>query len=299
GNYQTTMSSIWGSSADNIYVVGEGSAKAKMFHYNGSNWNVFNNEALAGIHLRYITGFSENDIWITGERYDRMSSIIHYDGNSWHKVDHPMKYGGLNSMSGDYSGYLWAGGAFGALFRYDGVSWQPDSIEYETEWDYHIFDIAGNGVYGYYLITMTNLEDENGSGYNFSHLFNYMNDKWTKIDSSLSWDYTKLWMSPSGNLYVAGSDLYILEGNSLKSIEDKGIFISIYGLSDNDIFLTKSYYAEGYVYHYNGHDFYEFKELYNPNVFYSDVWTDGKEVFVVGDFVDKDGITKTLIAHGK
>ncbi len=42
----------------------------------------------------------------------------------------------------------------------------------------------------------------------------------------------------------------------------------------------------------------KYEELFEIDIVVQDVWTDGNEVFVTGWF-DHEGVTKTLIIHGK
>jgi hypothetical protein len=65
------------------------------------------------------------------------------------------------------------------------------------------------------------------------------------------------------------------------------------GTSDENMFAVGDF---GNVFHYNGVDWYQYRELKDFGVVYSGVWTDGKEVFVVG--YTHDG-GKTIILHGK
>lgn len=63
------------------------------------------------------------------------------------------------------------------------------------------------------------------------------------------------------------------------------------GPSENNLFSVG---FNGTVYHYNGKDWYQFKQFQSPEYSFGAVWFDGKEVFVVGN----NG-RKSLILHGK
>jgi len=102
-NFQTLMSDIWGSSPNDMYVVGhsDGSSAATMFRYDGVNWSTTKFHTREGgpitgpIDLRCVYSFSKNDVWAVGERdyeypvgsgkYIDSSIIIHYNGIIWHE----------------------------------------------------------------------------------------------------------------------------------------------------------------------------------------------------------------------
>jgi len=73
-SFQTSMRDIWGSSANDVYVVGHNDqAFGKMWHYDGSRWEPVRLHILEGGplpnigSLSAIYGFSANDIWAVGE----------------------------------------------------------------------------------------------------------------------------------------------------------------------------------------------------------------------------------------
>jgi hypothetical protein len=73
--------------------------------------------------------------------------------------------------------------------------------------------------------------------------------------------------------------------------------IGIHGTDDNYIFVVGRSNVEPYpgaIYHYNGNDWFNFQNLNIPGFVYAEVWTDGREAFVVG-------ITgqKSIVLHGK
>ncbi|MBI3788983.1 MAG: hypothetical protein HY276_12105 [Ignavibacteriales bacterium] len=68
----------------------------------------------------------------------------------------------------------------------------------------------------------------------------------------------------------------------------------IAGTSDENIFVVGH---RGTVLHYNGRDWYQFNQFATPDMVLWGVWTDGKEVFVVGFTASVP--QKTLILHGK
>jgi hypothetical protein len=74
--------------------------------------------------------FDVNDIWAAGD------GIVHFDGSGW-KQTLPGKRPFFRAIDGLSSRQLWAAGAiqadwcdsYGALYRFDGVSWHPETVE--------------------------------------------------------------------------------------------------------------------------------------------------------------------------
>jgi hypothetical protein len=81
--------------------------------------------------------------------------------------------------------------------------------------------------------------------------------------------------------------------NDLHGIEESRL--SLFGLSNNSIFVIG---FGGKVYHYNGADWKQIEQLYNSQIDYSAVWTDGTEAFVVGHIFDGT-YQKTIVWHDK
>ena len=132
GSFQTTMRDIWGSSANDVYVVGHNDQnRGLMWHFDGKRWTDVRLSTMQGgtirgpIDLSAIYGFASNDIWVVGENvfsnpdpvsgfYDA-SLIIHFDGATWQEVNHT-KARGLTSIWGSSPKDIWMGGFNGTLF---------------------------------------------------------------------------------------------------------------------------------------------------------------------------------------
>ena len=107
-------------------------------------------------------------------------------------------------------------------------------------------------------------------------------------------------MSPSGTLYVTGQSVYKREGGAWNKILDgfNTLYsIGIHGTDDNNIFVVGRSNLEPYpgaVYHYNGSDWFNFQNLNIIDFVYFEVWTDGREVFVLGHRGNQ-----SVVLHGK
>ncbi len=122
------------------------------------------------------------------------------------------------------------------------------------------------------------------------------------------------WLSPAGNLYSGGYyGVYRITSHSPPElILEHDEFISIkglYGTSDNNIFAVGVeisnadgvHREENVVFHYDGTEWQQLPNIPQIPMFISDLWTDGEEVFFVGELIgDLPGYgMTTVIIHGE
>ena len=88
-----TLNSIWGSSGNDVFAVGEGGT---ILHYNGSAWSPMASGTTE--NLKGIWGSSGSDVFAVGAN----GVILHYNGSAWS----PM-------TSGTIRGPQWHLGEFG------------------------------------------------------------------------------------------------------------------------------------------------------------------------------------------
>lgn len=315
---QSLMFNVWGSSVNDVYVCGHSSsALGNLWRYDGEKWY--------DVDLRYLSssiyflelegdifGFNKNDIWAVGHwlvassptvpyTYSDSTLILHYDGVSWNEESLKRQATQLISIWGSSRDELWAGGRKSSFYRYNGTRWEtyildlPPNEDLDEENGYIINHISGNQAGVVYLNVYRVLKNmKNGC-----MLYTFKNNKWTVFDSTrfLYKDVHDLWVSPSGNLYVSSDRIYMYNGLSWTEIFDIGGY-SINGTADNNIFITsRNHMKEGLLYHYNGKDWHLIKEV-GGNMFYGDLWTDGKEVFVIG-ITGGSCRQRSVVWHGK
>lgn len=78
------MSSVWGSSSDDVFAVG---GNGTILHYDGNSWTQM--ESGTNRHLADVWGFGANDVYAVGgsdlnESYKPI--ILHFDGESWKTI---------------------------------------------------------------------------------------------------------------------------------------------------------------------------------------------------------------------
>ncbi|MCK4577841.1 MAG: hypothetical protein KAU50_03565 [Candidatus Marinimicrobia bacterium] len=314
-SYQTTMLSIWGSSPDDVYVVGHNERGfGKMYHFDGQEWSDVGLNPVQGGHisgpidLAAIYGFSAHDIWAVGQHihphpnpppnFLDSSLVIHFDGSEWREVETPSGRV-LGAIGGKGPSDLWAGGLGSAtLFHYDGTAWERrsirDTLELLSYPAFRSFVTDGNLEYSLYY---------KGGGTDTYYLLQLVDGEWQLLDD-LSLHTGFLWMSPAGRLYATGPKVLRLGQGDWQDVfesrPDSVIILRIRGISDDNLFAVgySQFNDVGMVYHYNGEDWYQCPIPQISPVHVGNIWTDGQEVFVLGilaDFPQKS----TVILHGR
>ena len=188
GSAQTKMRAVWGTSPNNVYIVGHNdrSGPGTMYRYNGKNWSTTGFHFAEGgnikgaVTLQEIFGFSPNNILAVGETIHTnffpppniidSSLIIHFDGVGWNEVPIDKKRR-LNTVWGSAPDNIWAGGSMGSLYHYTENSWQRDSLEYPfpTYRFLSIESIAGNSADNVYMTVYIDLIENFGYYYLFQY----------------------------------------------------------------------------------------------------------------------------------
>lgn len=308
-SFQTLMRKIWANSAKNVYTVGfNDQNKGKMWNFDGNRWNsVAITSSEGGIiqgafDLESIYGFAANDIWAVGEQsrlnpnpppnFLDSSLIIHFDGSQWR--EHQIQRGrSLVDVWGSSPSSVWAVGLAGTAYFFNGVSWGRRTIRDDINFNC----LTGNSssdIYalGYKLDT---------SPYDSiaSYIFHFDGNTWSLRDSLIentfppqhTFGTSRIWALNSSEVFTTGYGIFRKSGVGWTKVYDDGsLFGGIDGNAPNNIFTVGS----GGIYHFNGSDWFRYPQFSGLNSPVINVWTDGKEVFAVGN----DG-TVTFIYHGK
>ncbi len=305
--FQVLATDVWGSATNDVYVtcLSGGTRGYKLFHFDGSQWSEVDiaqfGSSQVSFDLNAISGFDQMDIWAVGVRwysnpspepnYLDSSLVIHFNGSQWSEVSVTPKQRMLKSIGAIFPSDIWFGGLDAAVYHYDGLAVRGDSL------GALISDKGGhNLIVGWF--------EGNSSGNLFAffndfttgyfHFLNRSGNNWSELDSQFA-TQTSLWISPSGRLFSTfyGHGLYVWDGQApwTPFYTEGNASVRLFGKTDNNIFVTG---PQGGLHHYNGTDWYKFKNLESTTISFIDVWTDGSEVFVIGD----DGF-RSYIYHGK
>lgn len=292
GSWQTMMQDIYGTSSRSVWIVGHNFlGDGMMYHYDGVAWSPVK-LSFGAIDLAAITGFGNDDIWVVGiqslQNRGWVGLILHYDGSLWleKKVDSLNR---LLSVWGSGPSDVWFGGMEGELLHFDGVSIRPDSVPMVipkgTNPPWSFIAGASNSIGNSYVT----LAGRPLNTWTYYYTFRHQSTKWTALDTLIAPPITCLWFSPWDKLYRGGWGVDLLQGDTWKNLMQAPLTKGIHGSAEDNIFAVGSG-----VYHWNGTDWYSFPNLPFTEFVMWKVWTDGREVFVVGN----DG-SKSYVLHGK
>lgn len=300
--FQITLNDIWGSSAKDVYVVGHSSgARGMMFHYDGKSWEPVKLHVVEGgpfpniFEIWSIHGFSSTNVFAAGFKHGEVhgefiSFLIHFDGQQWTEI--PLESKGLLAVWGLSPVDIWAGGIEGTLLHFDGNTWNkfsmPDSLLIKKFNGFAANDVNAL-AYSF-----------DGTGRSYRYVLHWDGQEW-KIRESFREHHaipetfgTHGLIAIDNYLFSSGRGVFRKAGSDsswVKIFNPPGRLYDIYGLSTDNIFTVGQ---AGKAYHYNGTDWYQYKEIEYPNIEYAGCWTDGCETFIVGD----DG-SKSYVLHGK
>lgn len=270
-SFQISMCAIWGSDTDNVYIAGHNAMHwGKVFHFSGENsgkkWQTVELPRHYGLAaIRDIIGIDKNNIFFVGQttyfvppddHVEDSSLIYRFDGSVW-ELSLINKGSQIWTIAGS-GNELYAAGLNKTFFKYNGSEWEKKELniyipkEYETSWC-SSFIRRKNGEF---------LMNYNASRIEDMILYQVKKkgDEWVKIDSVKNIEKPKwcmkLWESPEGTLYSYAGGVVIYNGTTWTPIFKYDYFNALGGTSDNNIFA-----AGEKIVHYNGRDWYEFKEF--------------------------------------
>ncbi|MGC8898416.1 MAG: hypothetical protein ACP5ON_09325, partial [Bacteroidota bacterium] len=230
------------------------------------------------------------------------SLIIHYDGVKW--SEYKVSGGALASVWGSSPRDIWVGGRDGAIHHFNGSTWESALLDSSLRLlgrPLQIISICGFSEADVY-VTATKPDQVSPIDTTFIYLYHFDGERWQREDSLLltagfkRWDFGPKLRVIGSALYSAGGGVFRRQtGSWMRLLDDKDIG-SVAGVSEDNLFAAG---AHGKVYHYNGIDWYLYRELPGFDTFNSAVWTDGREVFVVEEIVGAGYQTISLILHGR
>jgi len=127
---------MWGSAADDVWLVGRGSTTRLLWHFDGTEWQT--DSVYRAISPSALWGFASDDIWL-----GNWGNVFwHYDGYSWSKygkVTPPEGYDitSIEGLWGSNPSSVWGVGfatnltsasAKGIIMHFDGSQWDYKSI---------------------------------------------------------------------------------------------------------------------------------------------------------------------------
>jgi hypothetical protein len=281
-----------------------------MYHYDGHSWQPVRLVTAEGgliegpIDLSAVCGFGPNDIYAVGERIEinpnpppnflDSSLIIHFNGATWTEFK---VVGGrmLQAVFGSAPNDIWVGGIEGTIFHFEGSKWDKVDIAH----DIWLNEFGGSSANTHALGYRLDVGVEDTTWY---HFLTWDGGRWNIIDSFLEVPgYTPRFGQASlalvdGELYSSGWGIFLRSsGQWQKIFEDPNgaFFRKVYGTSANSLFAVGGS-GQGMVCHFNGQNWFRFSQFNFTGYHFDAVWTDGKEVFVVGS-----DNRQSVVLHGR
>jgi len=307
GSFQTAMWDIWGSSPNDVYVVGHNDrAFGKMYHFDGHTWDpvklhILEGGPLANIgRLNAIHGFEANNVWVVGSKtyynptpppnFLDSSLIIRFDGRQWR--EHPVDGGrSLQAIFSHTPDDIWAAGAAGAVFHYDGTRWSK--VPMDAQYDF--FHMAGGLDKEQYLLGVRREGPLGDLTRGYRVLFRYDGNRWQAVDSVHVTEDGLYRIAVIGTtLYSFGWGIWALRGGVWqRELTTEAVLQGIDVVSSSNVFVVGQ---QSLIYHYDGQTWQQQLGIIGAGWWLSAVWATEREVFIVGS--DEGGF-KTIVLHGK
>lgn len=211
------FSDVWGTAPDNVYALGSN----KIFHFDGTRWEQEDNNTTQ--QFTEITGADENNIYAIA---NDLGTILHYNGSKWTLHTLGGKIWGVFALTPEK---VFATGAAGALFTYDGIKWTTlSSGDSET---YH--DVWGDGT-GNVYIAPSNLRND-------AVVLHYDGAEWTKKGESGSFNGIR--GTSTNNIYAVGANHTVRHYDGIKwtdiyTGENTTNLLSIWGSGDSNVYAV-------------------------------------------------------------
>ncbi|MFH2008831.1 MAG: fibrinogen-like YCDxxxxGGGW domain-containing protein [bacterium] len=223
-----TLWSVWGSSATDVFAVGDGGA---ILHNDGEGWNPMVSGTTETLYE--VWGFGPNDVWAVGTG----GAVLHFDGTDWSSVSTGATTS-LYTVWGSSPTDLYVGGYSGYLMHYDGAVWS--AVDLGTTESFNV--IWGTGPSNVY------------AGGTNAHLWQYDGSSWTVLDTgNVSYQYRSLWgWGPDEIIGVNplhGAKHFDGTTWTQKFFPAPKTMYGVWGATPDNVWAVG---AQGTVYHYDG-----------------------------------------------
>jgi len=256
----TTLTDIWGSSRDDIYIAQEGDA---LLHYDGQTWTLTQGWG------RMVWGSASNDVYAASSD----NRISHFDGQSWQSTSLPITHFMIDDLGGSRANVFVVGKGDDErlgpnIFHSDGTTWSHESIEFLLPFNRSLSAISGN-------------DQELYVGGNFQTLMHHDGSSWRKYGLGTSGEVSDIWIGPGNSLFTVGdygSIAMLFDGTEWTKYSPPGELVHVWGNELNDVFFVGS---DGQIAHFDGSTFRSM--VSSTTVHLYDVWgRSGTEVYAVG-----------------
>lgn len=226
---------MWGSSATDVYAVGE---KGAILHYDGSEWSKMKSPILDE-YLYAVWGASDSDIYAVGSA----ATILHYNGLTWSEMEHEITLN-LRGIWGSAHNDIYAVGDEGTIIHFDGFTWS----EMESGTTGYLLGVWGSSatdvyaVGGYYDGVSPWLNRDSWDG---GVILHYDGNSWREIKNDVTQNLYGIWGSSDTDIYTVGSQGTILHyadsGDDDPSDEEKCVLETLYGENSENVTTLRNF----------------------------------------------------------
>lgn len=188
-----SLSSVWGSGPDDVFVVGGTDAGAEIYHYDGTTWGEM--DAPDVPLLVWLHGFGPDDVYAVGTE----GGMVHYDGTSWTTIDTGTDVD-LWGIFGFAPDDLWivGGDPFEddpLILHYDGTTFTP-----------HLVDAAQNPQDAKALFKVWGIGDELYAVGQKGLILHYEGGSWIAqpAGAEADQDFVSLWGTSADHIVAVG-----------------------------------------------------------------------------------------------
>ena len=248
---------VWGSSATNVFAVGD---ESTSLHYDGSSWSEMNSETR---YLTAIWGSSATNIFAVGIH----GAVLCYDGKNWIDMDSgTTEY--LWGVWGSSATNVFAVGNNGTILHYDG-KWTAMSSGTQ-KWLNAIWGSSATNVFAV---------GDNGT------ILHYDGGTWNEMPSGTREHLRGIWGTSPKDIFVVGYNGVILHFDGIKwarmnsNTAKARALVAVWGSSQTDVFAVGE---GGVILHFNGSTWTDTGPR-TRHVTYHCVWgSSGRDLFIGG-----------------
>jgi hypothetical protein len=315
------LTSIWGSSATDVFAVGEDVrcsescvVESSILHYDGTSWST--QLTHTGI-LRGVWNGSATDAFAVGADYPAyLATFLHNGGSAWSQMPAPAVdlEGGLilglwGSAGTDVFavGSLWpfnAGYYEAYVARYDGTAWTPMPVGPGTcspngggfRCNVELSDVWGSSATDVYAVGNYRAFDNPDA--DRAVVLHYNGQEWSEVVREPNLEFRRIWGSSPTDVYVTGNALVAGEAS-----RDRGAGVlwhfdgsgwstvasptssplgAIWGSSPSDVYLLGGAQGtSGTIWHFDGTSW---TPINTGGADLLDIWgSSATDVFAVGE----------------
>ena len=283
-NTSGDLEGVWGSSASDIFAVGEDGV---IVHYDGNPEGEWENMPISpsrpnSLPQNYkwrffdIWGSSPTNVFAVG--YGLGGAIYHYDGDSWTEMKTPFQPTNrgmsFDGIWGNSATNVFVVGSGGAILHYNGETWSKMSNKSSYRF-HHLNGVWGSSANDVFAVG----NNGNGTGGTILH---YDGSEWKEQKTTT--EYLRgVWGTSSNNVFAFGRRGTILHYDGEKWTEQSsgtsGHLLNAWGSSEDNVLAVLS--SSGQMSHYNG-SHWKTRWKSDFNEIFEDIWGVRGDVFVVG-----------------